>query len=196
MIAILKYNAGNIRSVGFALDRLGVSYEITAEPDRLRAAERVIFPGVGAAGTTMAHLRESGLDGVIRQLTQPVLGICLGLQLLCTHSQENDTDCLGIFPNRVVRFRPESGEKVPHVGWNTIHFDRPSPFLPTEVSGRHAYYVHSYYAETGAHTAATTQYGATRFSACLRRDNFYAAQFHPEKSAQVGESILRAFLAS
>ncbi|PHI18343.1 imidazole glycerol phosphate synthase subunit HisH [Lewinellaceae bacterium SD302] len=192
MISIINYNAGNIRSVLFALDRLGVDYQLTADPKVIRGADKVIFPGVGAAGSTMAHLRATGLDEVIRGLTQPVFGICVGMQLLCSHSEENDVDCLGIFPDKVKKFRPVNGEKVPHMGWNTIHHNGDS-WLSEATDGEHCYYVHSYYVETGAHTVATTDYGIT-FSACLRKDNFYAAQFHPEKSAKAGEQILSDFL--
>lgn len=192
MIAIINYNAGNIRSVLYALDRLGAEYELTADPERIRAADKVIFPGVGAAGSTMAHLRETGLDEVIRSLKQPVFGICVGMQLLCSHSEENDTECLGIFPEKVRLFQPENGEKVPHMGWNTIHLEADS-WLPGEVDGKHCYYVHSYFVEPGEHTVATTDY-CGKYSAVMQKDNFYAAQFHPEKSAKVGERILTAFL--
>lgn len=194
MISVIDYNAGNIRSVLFALDRLGASYQLTSDPVAIRQADKVIFPGVGAAGATMAHLRTTGLDSVIKSLTQPLLGICVGLQLLCSHSEENDTECLGIFPEKVKLFQPTAqGEKVPHMGWNTLQVPSQS-WLPSELTGAHCYYVHSYYAELGAHTVATTDY-CIPFSAAMQKDNFYAVQFHPEKSAKSGEAVLAAFLA-
>ncbi len=193
MISVINYNAGNIRSVLFALERLGVDYQLTADSGVIRQSDKVIFPGVGAAGTTMAHLRETGLDTVIKSLTQPVLGICVGLQLLCSHSEENDTDCLGIFPEKVKLFQPRQGEKVPHMGWNSLKVGADS-WLPASLNGAYCYYVHSYYAELGEHTAATTDY-CLPFSAAMQKDNFYAVQFHPEKSAKSGEAVLAAFLA-
>lgn len=193
MISVIDYNAGNIRSVLFALDRLGVDYQLTADPVAIRQSDKVIFPGVGAAGTTMAHLRETGLDAVIKSLTQPVLGICVGLQLLCSHSEENDTDCLGIFPEKVKLFQPLQGEKVPHMGWNSLQLEA-GGWLPQSLDGAYCYYVHSYYAELGEHTVATTDY-CLPFSAAMQKDNFYAVQFHPEKSAKSGEAVLAAFLA-
>ena len=192
MIAIIDYNAGNIRSVLYAMERLGVDAELTADPARIRAADKVIFPGVGEASTTMAHLRKTGLDRLIRELSQPVLGICLGMQLLCAHSEENDTDCLGIIPLQVRRFRPVAGEKVPHMGWNTLERTDGS-WLSPELDGQHCYFVHSYYVEVGPYTQAKTNY-IHPFSSVLRKDNFYATQFHPEKSAAAGERILRDFL--
>jgi glutamine amidotransferase len=192
LVAVIDYNAGNIRSVLFALDRLNVDYQLTADPGLIRGADKVIFPGVGAAGSTMRHLRETGLDGVITGLTQPVFGICVGMQLLCSHSEENDTDCLGIFPDKVKLFRPSNGEKVPHMGWNTITH-QPNTWLSPETNEAYCYYVHSYYVEKGDFTVATTDYCGT-FSAIMRKDNFYAAQFHPEKSAGVGERIILDFL--
>ncbi len=192
MIAIIDYNAGNIRSVLYAMERLGVNAELTADPEHIRAADKVIFPGVGEASTTMAHLRKTGLDQLIRELSQPVLGICLGMQLLCAHSEENDTDCLGIIPLQVRRFRPQAGEKVPHMGWNTLALSENS-WLSPELEGQHCYFVHSYYVEVGAFTQATTDY-IQPFSSVLRKNNFFATQFHPEKSANAGERILRDFL--
>lgn len=191
--AIIDYNAGNVQSVLFALERLGVDAVLTGDHDIIRSADKVIFPGVGEANTTMAYLRERGLDELIRSLTQPVLGICLGMQLLCEHSEENDTPCLGIIPQKVVRFRPEKGEKVPHMGWNSIRSLQNGVFTPN-LEGDYVYFVHSYYAEVGPYTTATTDY-ILPFSSGLRKDNFYATQFHPEKSGKVGEAILKNFIA-
>ena len=192
-VAIIDYNAGNVQSVLFAMERLGVDAVLTGGHDAIRSADKVIFPGVGEANTTMAYLRERGLDELIRSLTQPVLGICLGMQLLCEHSEENDTPCLGIIPQKVVRFRPVNGEKVPHMGWNSIRSLRNGVFTP-ELEGDYVYFVHSYYAEVGPFTTATTDY-IQPFSSGLQKDNFFATQFHPEKSGKVGEAILRNFLS-
>ncbi len=195
MVAIINYNAGNIRSVLYALERIGVEHELTSDPAKIRAADKVIFPGVGHAASTMKHLNETGLADVIRSLTQPVFGVCVGMQLLCSHSEEGDVDCLGIFPERVRQFRPVSGEKVPHMGWNDVQVKDGNGWLSPEVDGGYCYYVHSYYVEPGPDTVATTHYCGTDFAAMMRRDNFYAAQFHPEKSALVGERIIRDFLS-
>ncbi len=195
MIAIIDYNAGNIRSVLYALERIGVAHELTADPARIRAADKVIFPGVGAAASTMAYLNATGLSDVIRTLTQPVFGVCVGMQLLCSHSEEGDVDCLGIFPERVRQFKPVNGEKVPHMGWNDVRVRANNDWLSPEVDGGYCYYVHSYFVEPGPDMVATTTYCGTDFAAMMRRDNFYAAQFHPEKSALVGERIIRDFLA-
>jgi glutamine amidotransferase len=192
MTAIINYNAGNVRSVLFALERLGGEAVLTDEPSAIRSAKRVIFPGVGEARTTMTYLQRTGLDNLIRSLTQPVLGICLGMQLLCTHSEEGDTDCLGIIPQEVKRFRPQRGEKVPHMGWNSIR-DLEGPLLRPGLEGEYVYFVHSYYVEQGPCTTAVSDH-ILPFSAALRKDNFYATQFHPEKSGVVGEAILRRFL--
>lgn len=191
-VAIINYNAGNVQSVLFAMERLGVEAVLTDDPATIRAAKRVIFPGVGEANTTMRYLRERGMDELIRSLTQPVLGICLGMQLLCEHSEENDTDCLGIIPQRVVKFQPKQGEKVPHMGWNAIH-DLKNHILTPDLEGEYVYFVHSYYVEAGEFTTAISDY-TLPFSAALQKDNFYATQFHPEKSGKVGERILRNFL--
>lgn len=195
-IVIIKYNAGNIESVNNALNRLEVKAEITADPDKIRNADKVIFPGVGEASTTMAYLREKKLDKLIVSLTQPVLGICLGLQLMCSHSEENDTDCLGIFDEKVKRFVPKPGEefitKVPHMGWNAIKNLKSDIFSP-ELENEYVYFVHSYYAEKSIHTIASCDY-ILPFSAALHRDNFYATQFHPEKSGSIGAKILENFL--
>ena len=195
-IVIIKYNAGNIESVNNALQRLGVNAEITGDHDKIKTADKVIFPGVGEASTTMAYLKKEGLDQLIPQLTQPVLGICLGLQLMCRYSEENNTLCLGIFEEQVKRFIPETGmefiNKVPHMGWNSISNLKSEIFDPS-IDQQYVYFVHSYYAAVGEHTAAVCNY-ITPFSAALRRDNFYATQFHPEKSGTVGARILENFL--
>ncbi|MCW0481223.1 imidazole glycerol phosphate synthase subunit HisH [Gaoshiqia sediminis] len=195
-IVIIKYNAGNIESVSNALLRLGVQAEITGDHDKIRAADKVIFPGVGEASTTMAFLKKEGLDKLIPSLTQPVLGICLGLQLMCSHSEEGDTPCLGIFEEKVKRFQPEPGmeyvTKVPHMGWNSIA-QLKSGIFDTSLEEQYVYFVHSYYAAVGEHTAAVCNY-INPFSAALNKDNFYATQFHPEKSGPVGQKILENFL--
>ena len=192
-VAIIKYNAGNIYSVDYALKRLGVTPIITADPALLRKADKVIFPGVGEAGTTMEYLREHGLDRIIRSLQQPVLGICIGMQLLCRHSEEGDADCLGIFDAEVKRFVSQRHEdKIPHMGWNSLSSMDHALFsgVPKESF---VYYVHSYYVPVNPATIATTDY-IVPFSAALHKDNFYATQFHPEKSGSVGELVLRNFL--
>jgi len=190
MIAILKYNAGNIRSVQNALKRLGYDSIITDDPKEIRNAAKVIFPGVGEASSAMKYLKERGLDKTIADLRQPVLGICLGLQLMCLHSEENDTDCLGIFDTDVRLFPPV--EKIPHMGWNNFLTIKGALF--TEISrDDDVYYVHSYYPEISSCTSATCDY-IIPFSAAMQRDNFYATQFHPEKSALIGEKILQNFL--
>lgn len=191
LVAIVKYNAGNIASVQNALGRLGVESIVSDDADVLRQADKVIFPGVGEASTAMRYLRERNLDDVIKSLKQPVLGICLGMQLLCSHSEENDTECLGIFPNRVKRFSNAS-IKVPHMGWNTISNLR-SPLFARVVDGSYAYFVHGYYAEPSDNTAATCEY-AIDFAAAIQKANFYAVQFHPEKSGVAGARILENFL--
>lgn len=192
MIAIIDYNAGNVQSVLFAMERLGVQAVLTADHDTIRRADKVIFPGVGEASTTMAYLRETGLDQLIKSLTQPVLGICLGMQLLCLHSEENDTTCLGVIPQEVRRFRPAKGEKVPHMGWNSLQVRHNGLFTP-DLEGQYVYFVHSYYVEEGPFTSALSDY-TVPFSAAIQKDNFFATQFHPEKSGPVGEKILRHFL--
>ncbi len=192
-IVIVKYNAGNVTSVLHALDRLGHQAHLSGDPDTILKADKVIFPGVGEANTTMQYLKTKGLDQVLLQCQQPVLGICLGMQLLCLHSEENDTDCLGIIPQKVLRFHPEKGEKVPHIGWNTLHLSNHS-WLEPSLENAYAYFVHSYYVELGPHTAASTDY-ITTFSSCLQKDNYFATQFHPEKSGRIGEQILKNFLS-
>ena len=190
MIAIVKYNAGNLRSVENALKRLGAAYEITDIPERLHAADHVIFPGVGEASTAMSYLRNRGLDQVIRDLRRPFLGICLGLQLMCAHSEEGDTECLGIFGEKVKRF-PATG-KVPHMGWNNFKKVK-GPLFNGILLEDDVYYVHSYYVEVGDDTSAICEY-ILPFSAAIQKDNFYGVQFHPEKSAEVGEKLLENFL--
>jgi glutamine amidotransferase len=190
-VAVIKYNAGNIQSVEFALQRLGVSCVVTDDEAIISSADKVIFPGVGEASSTMQYLRESGLDKLIVSLKQPVLGICLGLQLMCRHSEEGDVDCLGIFPVDVKRF-PATG-KVPHMGWNTLQQTKTALF-DQSIENKHVYFVHSFYAELSKYTIATTDY-LVPFSAALHKDNFYAAQFHPEKSAKVGEQIIKNFIS-
>ena len=191
MIAIIDYNAGNIQSVRFALNRLGVEPVLTNDAEQLQKAEKVIFPGVGEAGTAMKFLKEKKLDKLIPQLSQPVLGICLGLQLMCSHSEESNTHCLNIFPLKVKKF--SAGMKVPHIGWNTI-FNLKSPLFIGCSDNSYVYYVHGYYAENGENAIAETDY-INPFSAALQKNNFYAVQFHPEKSSSVGEQILNNFLA-
>ncbi|MCB1024115.1 MAG: imidazole glycerol phosphate synthase subunit HisH [Acidobacteria bacterium] len=190
-IAIVKYNAGNIESVKNALDRLSVESVVSDKADVLRSADKVIFPGVGEASTAMTYLRERNLDSVIRSLTQPVLGICLGMQLLCSRSEENGTECLGILPNRVRRF-PSNKLKVPHMGWNEISDLRGELFADVG-EGSYVYFVHSFYVENGESTSATTDYGIN-FTAAIEFSNFYAVQFHTEKSGKIGEKILKNFI--
>jgi glutamine amidotransferase len=192
-LAVIKYNAGNVQSVLFALQRLGVQAEVTDDVEKIRGADKVIFPGVGNAGAAMQSLRDKGLDEVIRSLTQPLLGICVGMQLLCDHSEESDTACLGIIPLQVKKFRPQPGEgKVPQMGWNTISGLSSSLFSDVE-EGSFVYYVHSYYVTKGENTIATTHY-LHDYSAAIKKDNFYGVQFHTEKSATVGDQILKNFL--
>ncbi len=189
-VAVVKYNAGNIHSVRLALQRLGVEPQVTDDHGTIRAADKVIFPGVGEASSAMENIRANGIAELLPRLKQPILGICLGLQLMCRYSEENDTQCLGIFDTAVKRFPPQ--EKVPHMGWNTIGSLKSDLFSDIEP-GSYVYFVHSYYAELSEYTAAVTDY-ILPFSAALQKDNFYAVQFHPEKSGAVGEQILRNFL--
>lgn len=190
-LAIIKYNAGNIQSVSFALERLGIDFAITDDKDMIRQADKVLFPGVGEASTTMQYLRERKLDILIKELKQPVLGICLGMQLMCRHSEEADTACLGIFDEEVKRFIPQGDMKVPHMGWNQLTLT--DGWLDPELENQNAYFVHSYYVPVNSYTSAVTEY-IVPFSAAMHRDNFYAVQFHPEKSAQAGELVLKSFL--
>ena len=191
-VAIIQYNAGNVCSVEYALRRLGVEPVLTANEALIRQADRVIFPGVGEAAYTMSYLREHGLDRLIKSLTQPVLGICLGMQLMCSHSEEGEVDCLDIFHVPVKRFIPTAGEKLPHMGWNTLE-QTCTPLFHGFDREEYVYFVHSFYVPVNEATAATTHY-IHPFSASLQRDNFYATQFHPEKSGTVGERILTNFL--
>ncbi len=190
MIAIVKYNAGNITSVENALQRLGYDCVITDDAEILKKAKKVIFPGVGEASTAMKYLREKELDKVIKGLTQPVLGICLGQQLMCNHSEENNTTCMGIF-NAAVKLFPAT-DIVPHMGWNNVTKTKGKLFDGLDIDDNF-YFVHSYYAEITDDTAAVCEY-ILPFSAAMQKDNFYATQFHPEKSADVGERILKNFL--
>ncbi|MBL7858408.1 MAG: imidazole glycerol phosphate synthase subunit HisH [Cyclobacteriaceae bacterium] len=190
-LAIIKYNAGNIQSVSFALERLGVDFSITDHPEEIRAADKVIFPGVGEASTTMRYLRDKKLDQVIISLKQPVLGICLGMQLMCRYSEENNTDCLGIFNETVKRFVPLGDMKVPHMGWNNLTLT--NGWLDPAIENQYAYFVHSYYVPVNSTTMAITEY-MHPFSAAIHQQNFYAVQFHPEKSAQTGNLVLKSFL--
>ena len=190
-IAIVKYNAGNVQSVIYALNRLGCEPIVTDDSELLGNADKVIFPGVGEASTAMNYLKERKLDEVIKNLKQPVLGICLGLQLMCNHSEENDTKCLGIFDIDVKRF-PNNGMKVPQMGWNNV-YDLKSTLYNNVNENDYMYFVHSYYAELSEYTIAKCQY-VTEFSASLHKNNFYAAQFHAEKSAKAGATLLDNFL--
>ena len=193
MIAVVKYNAGNIFSVLCALQRLGYEAVLTDDPEMLNKADKVVFPGVGEARAAMEYLNEHGLSDVIRNLKQPVLGICIGMQLLCRHSEESDVDCLGIFDTDIVKFRPSTPDmKVPQMGWNQIT-DLKTNLLKDVKESSFVYYVHSYHAPLCDYTIATTDYDGP-YSAALHKDNFYATQFHPEKSGSVGEQILKNFL--
>ena len=194
MIALIDYDAGNIRSVGNALQRLGAEYELTADPARILAAERVILPGVGHAARAMESLRERGLCELIKGIRRPVLGICVGMQLMCRDSEEGPVQGLGLFDAHVRRFVEAPDAKVPHMGWNAIGNLDGKLFKGLE-GGSFVYFVHSYYAGTGPDTIATCRHGEQLFSAALKYENFYGTQFHPEKSGSVGETILRNFLA-
>lgn len=190
MTAIIDYGAGNVGSVLFALERLGFEARLTSDKDEIRNADRVIFPGVGSAGNAMQKLKETGLDQVIPKLEQPVLGICLGMQLLCRFSQEGDTKCLGIFDADVLRF-PDN-LRVPHIGWNSVEAFEASLFRNTPMP-RDVYFVHSYFVPEIPETIMSASYGL-RFSAAIRKNNFYGVQFHPEKSGSLGEILLKNFL--
>ena len=191
---IIKYNAGNIQSVLYALERLGVSAMVTDSIQEIQTADKVIFPGVGEASTAMQYLRERNLDTIIKNLKQPVLGICLGMQLMCTHSTENNTSCLGIFEEQVKQFETsDQNIKIPQIGWNTITALK-TPLFDGIAENSFAYFVHGYYAAIGQHTIATSNY-IQDYSSALHKDNFYGVQFHPEKSAKVGEQIIQNFLA-
>lgn len=195
-IVIIKYNAGNIMSVDYALQRLGVKAEITNDKEKIASADKVIFPGVGEASTTMRYLKEHQIDELLRSLKQPVLGICLGMQLMCKHSEENDVDCIGIFDEEVKLFVPKKGEenitKVPHMGWNDI-YNLKSGLFDGSIERQFVYFVHSYYVALGDDTSAICDY-IHPFSAAIQKDNFYATQFHPEKSGPIGAKILENFI--
>ena len=191
---IIKYNAGNIQSVLYALERIGVSALVTDALEEIQTADKVIFPGVGEASSAMQYLKERNLDTLIKNLKQPVLGICLGMQLMCTHSTENNTNCLGIFEEQVKHFEtPDPTIKIPQIGWNTIRALK-TPLFKGIAENSFAYFVHGYYAAIGKHTIATTNY-IQEYSSGLQKDNFYGVQFHPEKSALVGEQIIQNFLS-
>jgi len=189
---IIKYNAGNVQSVMYALDRLGAGYIYTDDVAEITSADKVIFPGVGEASTTMSYLRKTGLDKIIPSLKQPVFGTCVGMQLMCRFSEENNTECMGIFDVDVKRFPADSGMKVPHMGWNNIA-DYKTPLTDAIPENAFMYFVHSYAAPVCEHTVATCDY-AFPFSAMLHRDNFYAAQFHCEISGNAGQKIIENFL--
>jgi glutamine amidotransferase len=193
-LVIIKYNAGNIQSVLYALERIGVQAVVTDDHEQIQKAGKVIFPGVGEASSAMRYLREHKLDAVIKNLQQPVLGICLGMQLMCAYSEENDTACLGIFDEQVRQFKPGAGAglKVPQIGWNNI-YNLQSKLFEGLPENTFCYFVHGYYAALGEHTIATADY-VQPYSAALHKHNFYGAQFHPEKSAAAGEQILKNFL--
>ncbi|MEI9920068.1 MAG: imidazole glycerol phosphate synthase subunit HisH [Bacteroidota bacterium] len=190
-VAVVKYNAGNIQSVSYALERMNIDFEVTSDPEKITSADKVLFPGVGEASTTMTFLRSCKLDKVIVGLKQPVLGICLGMQLLCRFSEENNTDCLGVFDETVRKFEPSPKFKVPHMGWNSL--SKTKDWVGEGVNEKYVYFVHSYYVPVNEFTAAETDY-IVPFSAAMRKNNFHAVQFHPEKSAEAGEKILNAFL--
>ena len=191
---VIVASGANFASLQFALERLDATASVSADAAAIRAASHVILPGVGAAAEAMARLRQCGLDAVVPGLQQPVLGICLGMQLLHETSQEGEVDCLGIIPGRAVRLAPGAGRPVPHMGWNTLDIRRPCALLEGLADGDYAYFVHSYALDIGAATVASTHYGAP-FSACVQWRNFYGAQFHPERSAAVGARVLQNFLA-
>jgi glutamine amidotransferase len=194
-IVIIKYNAGNIQSVLYALERIGAEAVVTDDHELIGKADKVIFPGVGEASSAMRYLQERSLDKVIKNLQQPVLGICLGMQLLCTHSEENDTACLGIFEEKVCKFKSEdTAYKIPQIGWNNI-YDLKTPLFDGVPDNSYCYFVHGYFAAAGAHTIATTNY-IQPYSSALHKNNFYGVQFHPEKSATVGEQILSNFISN
>lgn len=192
-VAIIQYNAGNIRSVIFALERFGLEPTLTDDPEVILGADKVIFPGQGEANSAMTYLKAKGLDELILSLKQPFLGICLGMQLMCRYSEENDTPCLGMFDNKVLKFIPEKQEeKVPQMGWNLLT-DIRGPLFDNLPDEPYVYFVHSYYVELGSFTTASADY-ILPFTAALQKDNFYATQFHPEKSGEVGAQILENFL--
>ena len=190
-IAIVKYNAGNVQSLSFALNKLGIDPTVTDSPEQLKAADKVIFPGQGEASSAMQYLEAKGLDKVLKDLEQPFLGICLGMQLMCESTEENDAQCLGIVPAKVRKFSTP-GLKVPHMGWNDI-YDNSGPLMRDVDEHNYMYFVHSYYVEACDWTVSKCHYGID-FSTAIQKDNFYAVQPHPEKSAEVGHKILDNFL--
>ena len=192
-IVIVASGGANIASLKFALERLEASAEVSSDPNRIRHASHVILPGVGAAVDAMTRLRSSGLDSLLPSLTQPVLGICLGMQLLHESSEEGPARCLGVIPGATIRLAAAPGRPVPHMGWNTIDIERPSPLLEGLGTHDHAYFVHSYAVPQSAATLASCRYGAA-FSACVAWRNFYGVQFHPERSAGAGARVLRNFI--
>ena len=192
-IVIIKYNAGNIQSVLYALERIGAQARVTDEAELITAADKVIFPGVGEASSAMQYLKQRKLDQVIKELTQPVLGICLGMQLLCMQSEENETECLGIIPVAVKKFSGNGHLKIPQIGWNNI-YDLRSGLFKNVQSGSFIYNVHSYYAEDSEFTLAKCNYGL-EYAAAIGKGNYYGLQFHTEKSAGIGEQILKNFLS-
>ena len=191
---IIKYNAGNIQSVLYALERIGITATVTANHEEILAADKVIFPGVGEACSAMNSLKENNLDKLIPILIQPVLGICVGMQLLCKYSEENNAQCLGVFDEPVKLFKPNADKalKVPKIGWNNI-YDLKSPLMQGIENNSYCYFVHSYYVPLSEHTIATTDY-IQPYSAAIHKDNFYGVQFHTEKSSKTGEQILQNFL--
>lgn len=191
-LVIVKYNAGNIQSVLYALERIGIAAEVTDDKEKIQQADKVIFPGVGEASTAMNYLRERNLDQLLISLKQPVLGICLGMQLMCSSSEEGVTTCMGIFEEKVKKFIKVDDFKVPQIGWNDI-YDLKTPLFNGISEHSYVYLVHSYYASLGEHTIATTDY-ISPYSTALHRDNFYGVQFHPEKSAAVGSVLLKNFI--
>jgi glutamine amidotransferase len=193
MVAIIDYKCGNLQSVKNALERLGAEYVVTASEEVIRKADRVILPGVGSAATAMESLLQTGLCDTIRSLRRPVLGICVGMQIMCRWSEEGNTECLGIFDSKVKKFIPDEGLKVPHMGWNKIS-NLESKLFKDLAGGSYVYYVHSYYPELCPDTIATTVHGKM-FSGALKYENFYGTQFHPEKSGDIGEQIIKNFLA-
>ena len=189
-LVIIKYNAGNVQSVNYALQRLNISATLTDDADEILSADKIIFPGVGAAAPAMNYLKEKNLDTLIKNIKRPFFGVCLGMQLLCNHSEEGDTKCLDVFGQNVKKF--EGKEKIPQMGWNNI-YDLKSPLFKDVDENAYMYFVHSYYVELSEYTIAKSTY-MTEYSAGLQKDNFYAVQFHPEKSSSAGEKILKNFI--
>jgi glutamine amidotransferase len=192
-VVIVDSGGANLASLQYALERLGARSEVSANVRTIATADRVLLPGVGAAAQAMRRLREAGLSGILRALTQPVLGVCLGMQLLFEHSEEGETDCLGVLPYTVRGLNPAAGRPVPHMGWNTLHRLKPDPLVEGLADGDFVYFVHSYAAQVTAHTLASAEYG-TPLSAIVRRDNFWGTQFHPERSSATGAHVLQNFL--